>query len=127
MKSDRSLSVEEKITIKRMHKNKRTFKYIANALNKTIKEITEYVHNQMPKEKPVIFTKDRYTPTGRELQPSYKSECITIVSNNKMVVEDYLKRFGKRIEPIKMALSERQRAWNMHGVIFGSSFYTKKL
>lgn len=73
-----------------------------------------------------IVKDDSYKPTEKEMPPSFRSECITIVSNNKMVVEDYLKRFGNKIEPIKMKLSEVPRPYNMRGVVIGSSFYRSR-
>jgi len=69
---------------------------------------------------------DKFEPTGKEMPPIHASPCKTMIVD-KMVVEDYLKRYGNRVEPIKMPLSERARTWNMRGTIIGSSYYTRRL
>lgn len=68
----------------------------------------------------------KYEPTGNEMPPVHAAPCKTTIVD-KIEVEDYLKQYGNRVEPIKMPLSERAKTWNMRGTIIGSSFYTRRL
>jgi len=69
---------------------------------------------------------DKYEPTGKEMPPVRSSPCKASTVS-KIEIEDYLKQFGNRVEPIRMPLSERARTWNMRGVVIGSSYYTRRL
>lgn len=68
----------------------------------------------------------KFEPTGKEMPPVHASPCVTMVVD-KIEVEDYLKRYGNRVEPIKMPLSKRAKTWNMRGIVIGSSYYTRRL
>jgi hypothetical protein len=78
------------------------------------------------KNKLMRSASDKYEPTGKEMPPVRSSPCKAITVS-KTEIEDYLKQYGNRVEPIKMPLSKRAKTWNMKGTIIGSSHYTKSL
>jgi hypothetical protein len=62
----------------------------------------------------------------KEMPPKYTAPC-KIITIDKYLAEQDLKRWGNKVEPIKMTLAERGKVWNMKGIVIGSSFYTRRM
>lgn len=120
---NKHLTDKHKRLIKVMYGNGFNAPQIAKKLGVRTNQVSGYIayYHLAGKQEREIMEKE--SSIKKEIPPIYKSECKTIVSNNKMLVEDYLKRFGKKIEPIKMSLSEASKAMNLNGKIIGVGFY----